>query len=107
MLLVDVYRWATPADPQNQDLKKQLAAAIAIAAVQVLSEATSTTNHANRILWAKRAIATANAPHDMALQMIWGVMANVAIQNEITASGTVPDGDMQFTVNSLVDTYAP
>lgn len=106
MQLVTVWEWATqPAT--NANLKKQLAAAIATAAVQVLAEDYKTWNHANRVTWANTVLATPDAPSEEADQFIWGVLGNVTIQGELETNGTVPDGDLQFTVASLIDTYAP
>lgn len=105
MQLVDVYNWATePA--ANATLMKQLAAAIATAAVQVLAEPETTYNHDKRIAWARACLATPEAPLEMANQMIWGVLGNVTVQGELQSTGVVPDGDLAFVVASLVDTYA-
>jgi len=107
MLLIDVYAWATQPD-QNATLKRQLAAAIASAAVQVLSEDPVTPNNTNRQLWAKRVLATPTAPLGMADQMIWGCLGNVAIQNELAAPGShVPDSDLEYCVSTLIDVYSP
>lgn len=105
MLLIDVYRWGTDSS-KNGDLRKQLAAAIATAAVQVLAELPETVNHADRLMWAQSVLATPDAPAAMADRMLWGALGNPAIQNELQQDGAVPDGDLQFTVNSLVNTYA-
>lgn len=106
MNLTDIYDWATAPD-QRAILHKQLAAAIASAAVQVLSEDVKTFNHGNRVAWASRVLLTPDAPGKMADQMVWGVLGNATILGELAANRTVPDGDMQFTVNSLIDVYAP
>lgn len=107
MLLLEVYAWATGGHA-NGDLKNQLAAGIAVAAVNVLAESTDAHNHANRVLWAKRVLNSPQSPLDMANQMIWGVLGNTTIQGELAAEGSVvPDGDLFFVIASLVDTYAP
>lgn len=105
MLLIDVFGWATDVD-RNATLKKQLAAAIANAAVQILAEPETTYNHERRVTWARSVLASPDAPAKEADQMIWGVLGNTTIQGELGAGGTVPDSDLQFTTNSLVDTYA-
>jgi hypothetical protein len=85
-----------------------LAAAIAAAAVGVLSESPDFHNHPNRLSWAKRVLISPDAPGTMADQMIWGVLGNVTIQAELEAEGSVvPDGDLEFSVGQLIDTYAP
>jgi hypothetical protein len=107
MNLVDVYAWATQPD-KNAALCKQLAAAVAVAAVQVLSEVATYPNHANRLLWAKRVLLTPAAPLAMADQMVWGVLGNATVQGELAATPfAVPDGDMQFVVSTLIDVYSP
>lgn len=106
MQLTEVYAWATESD-KNAELKKQLAAAIASAAVQILAEPNTTFNHANRVAWANSVLDNPTAPLQQADQMIWGVLGNVTIQSQLAAGGAVPDGDLQFVVNSLVDTYSP
>ncbi len=106
MLLIDIYSWATqPA--QNTVLVKQLTAAIATAAVQVIAESADIPNHAGRILWAKRVLATASSPGEMAQEMIWGLLGNGTIQADITATGTCSDYDVQYVVtNNLINVYA-
>ncbi len=106
MTLIQMYTWAVGVTLQSQNLRYQIAAALAIAAVAVLNEATNTANHANRLVWATSILATAQAPLEAANQVIWGVLGNPTIQGELAASGTAPDGDVQFVVNGLVNTYA-
>lgn len=106
MQLSNVYTWATSTE-ENAEFKKQLAAAIATAAVAVLAESRDVANHDRRRVWAASVLASPNAPLDMANQMIWGVLGNTTIQGELSANGVVPDGDLAFTINSLIDVYAP
>lgn len=105
MDLSTVWQWATQPD-HNAELKKQLAAAIATAAVQILAEPEQTYNHERRVAWARSVLESPDAPGKVADQMVWGVLGNVTIQGELDANGTVPDNDLSFTVASLVDTYA-
>lgn len=74
--------------------------AVATAAQQVLAEAPSTVNHTARVAWAKLALKDAAL---MADEMMWGVVGNPTIQN--LAAGST-DNDIQFVVNSLIDTFA-
>lgn len=107
MLLADMFKWAAPSQPSNEDLRKQLAAAIAMAAVAVLTESANTANHANRLTWAKRVIATRDAPIQMADQMAWGLLGNATIQAALATTGVAADSDVSFVVASLIDVYAP
>lgn len=84
----------------SSDLMNRTTVAVAKAAQDVLSEAQNTPNHAARLDWARAALDDARR---MADRMLWGVLANGAIQNSGEASS---DSDIQFTVNSLIDTYA-
>lgn len=106
MSLILMYTWAVGVTTQSQNLRMQIASALAVAAVQVLNEATNTTNHAARLVWASSILATAKAPLEAANQVIWGVLGNTTIQAELVATGTAVDGDVQFQVDSLVNTYA-
>jgi hypothetical protein len=74
--------------------------AIATAAVQVLAEATSVTNHLARAAWASKALEDRRG---MARKMAWGIMANTTLQ---VSGDAMLDSDLQFTVNSLVDAFS-
>ena len=69
------------------------------AAVDVLNEDTGTTNHANRVLWAQ-AVLLSNAKSN---EMKYHILQNATIQALGNAS---TDNDVQFVVNSLIDTFA-
>jgi len=74
-------------------------AAVAIAAVAVLREDPQTVNHANRLLWASKALGD---PVSMGKKMIWGVIGDANVQ----AAGANPsDAIVQTSVNSLVDIF--
>lgn len=74
--------------------------AIANAATNVLNEAVATANHTNRVVWAKSALNDAPA---MAEKMMWAVCANASLQSSGNAA---LDSDIQFVINSLVDTFS-
>ena len=82
------------------NLKNRTTAAIAKAATDVLNEDPGTANHANRLVWAGSALDNATA---MAERMMWGVLSNATIQANGESS---TDNDIQFVVNSLIDSYA-
>ena len=105
MQLTNVYDWAT-LDQANANLKKQIAAAIAVAAVNVLAEPIATEHHMERAAWARKVLATSTSPLEEATQMIWGVLGNATIQNDLQTNGATTDANVQFVVDSLVDTYA-
>ena len=81
-------------------LQHRAMVAVATAAVAVLNEAGSTPNHAARLAWASKALAD---PPGMARKMTFAIMANATLQ---TSGDTMLDSDLQFVVNSLVDTFS-
>jgi hypothetical protein len=84
----------------SQNLKNRTVAAIAKAAQDVLNEDAGTANHAARVAWASAALADTPT---MAERMMWGMLANATIA---AAGDAATDNDIQFVVNSLVDTFA-
>jgi hypothetical protein len=84
----------------NSELRNKVTVACSIAAQAILSEATSTDNHAARLLWARAALVN---PQEEATRMMWGILGNPTIQNAGAAS---TDGDVQWVVNSLINTFA-
>jgi len=81
-------------------LRNRVAAAVAKAAMDVLNEDSGTTNHANRVIWAKDALVNADS---VATRMMWGVLGNATIQSNGEASS---DNDVQYVVNGLINTFA-
>jgi hypothetical protein len=85
-------------------LRKQVAAAIAIAAKQVWDEDPATENHVKRMRWAKSVRLNGDqGPILEAASMIWLVLENATIQASPT---TATDNDVQFVVNSLIDSVS-
>lgn len=83
-------------------LLDKFTAAVAIAAEVVRTEATGTTNHTNRLLWAKSAYSD---PHAMAAKMTWAILAqNQAASNAAILAAT--DATIQTAVNNAVDVFA-
>ena len=99
MAYADIYAAAVSVD---SPLLKQTAVAVAKAAADIFNEGGEgqPANYADRLSWARAAIAD---PPAAAAKMIWKVLENATIQ---AAPGEAVDGDVQFVVNSLVDTFA-
>lgn len=85
---------------QSGTLKPRVTAAVAKAAQDVMNEPANIANHAARVAWATVALNDAPA---MAERFLWGVVGNASIQTSGDAS---TDNDIQFVVNSLIDTFA-
>lgn len=81
-------------------LRKRVVAAIAAASQDILNEDDTTSNHENRVIWARNSL---NNAHNAAEEMMWGVVGNASIQTNGNSSS---DNDIQFVVNSLIDTFA-
>ena len=73
------------------------------AAGDVINEAESVENHANRLAWARKVTQGASSPVTEAERWIWSVLENATIQ---AAPTEATDNDVQFVVNSLVNTMA-
>lgn len=80
----------------------KLQMAIWIAAAAVKSEPAGTPNHANRLIWAKKAVKKDSDPDEMRT-----VAINASANDAIGAAGAqATDADIQFVVNSLIDDLA-
>lgn len=90
--------WALRYNSEN--LRRRTSVAVARAAFDVLNEPALTPNHVNRAQWAKAALRDAEA---MTQRMFWGLVSNATIQASGEASS---DGDIQFVINSLIDSVA-
>jgi hypothetical protein len=88
----------TSGDP----LKLQIRVAIVVAANAILNEATGTTNHANRLIWAKEAV---SSPDTEAQKMLWAVLAQNAALT-VTQITTASDSAVQTAVNNAVNLLA-
>ena len=100
MAYTDIY---TAATDDTHVLRKQVAVACSKAAYDISNEDPETANHANRFRWARKVLASNDAPLTEAGAMIWKVLENAVIQ---AAPDTSPDGDVLFVVISLVDVFA-
>ena len=85
---------------QDESFISRIAAAVGKAATDVINEDPGTTNHANRLLWAKGAMANIDS---VTPAYAWTIVQNATIQ---TAGVEATDNDIQFVVNSNVNSWA-
>ena len=84
-------------------LTNRTISAVLNAANAVINEDPGTANHANRLVWAQAALASREGLSAAADEMFVGVCSNPTIQ---TTGNDATDNDIQFVVNSLVNSYA-
>lgn len=96
MALTDIYSLVHG----NVELQQRFEAARIKASWDVLNEDESTTNHAERLIWANGIIG--NTKNNINEEYV-RFLSNSTIQSEGNAA---TDSDIQFVVNSLVNTYA-
>ncbi len=96
MAYVDIYRIAVEDGPSLQ----RMTVAVAFAAQEVLAESDQTPSHAQRITWARNALAD---PRAMARKMIWAVLADPVI---VGAGGGVTDAQIKTAVASRVTDFS-
>jgi len=85
-------------------LQQQAETAVVTAATQIQNEDPGAPNHANRVLWADWAVGSSTTA---VVAFMWPVAMNPSIVASVVADPTgagVPDGDVQFVVNSNLDT---
>ena len=84
------------------DLKNKLDVACIIAAETIRTEDAGTTNHANRLLWAKAAF---SSPRSVSEQML---MALLAANKDVTVASiqAATDAAIQTKVDAAVDVFA-
>jgi len=94
--------YALFADNAN-DIHKKVARAIDLAARDVINEDEGTANHAIRIVWAQ----WMRADPDRVIAEAHRAMLRVLDNATVSAAGnTATDNDVQFVVNSIVNTMA-
>lgn len=87
---------------QADRLRQQVKAAISVSALAITGEAAGTTNHANRLAWAKAAL---GAPDHEVDRVVWYVLAaNVAATTAQVNAAT--DAQVQANVDSAVNLFA-
>lgn len=87
---------------ENPALVKHIRVACMIAAEAIRTEAAGTTNHANRLIWAKAAFAD---PVTVGQRMVWAVLAQNAGAALASITGA-SDATVQTAVNAAVDVFA-
>ena len=81
-------------------IQSRLTVAIIKASTDILNESALTSNHVNRLIWSKNAIKDVNSKIE---QMYWPLVMNSTIQ---TGGEGSSDSDIQFVVNSFIDSFA-
>lgn len=84
----------------DTDLYRKEVVAVFKAATDIIVEDPQTANHANRVAWAQAALLD---PKAKANEMRLSVLQNATIQ---TLGDASTDNDVQFVVNSLVNSFA-
>jgi hypothetical protein len=86
----------------SSDLRNRVSVACIVAAEAVRGEDVGTTNHTNRMLWAKAAF---NNPDAISRQML---MALLAAEKDSTSAAIMAatDAAIQARVNAAVDVFA-
>ena len=91
---------------ENANFKKQVIVACRKAGIDIMNEDPQTSNHEDRLRWAQNVLAYNGVTHaDMVQSMVAAVTGNATLQ-AAAPSGPWLDGDIQFVVNSLIDTQA-
>ena len=85
---------------REHDFWQQVAGACIKAAHDIENEDPGTENHADRIIWAASVRENAKA---MSILMLADVLNNADIAADVE---NATDSDVQWVVNSLIDTYA-
>lgn len=85
----------------DERLRLKAKAAILIAAGGIRTEATTTTMHAERVLWADMVFQNPDAMRD---RMMPALLSNGSIQ---TNGADSPDNDIQFVISASVNDFAP
>ena len=89
-------------EAQDGNLFIKVKVACFIAANAITAEGSATTNHANRLLWAKQVY---EDPEREARRMLWAVLAANQTQTLATIQGAT-DAQVQSAVSAAVDVFA-
>ncbi len=87
---------------QNGTLTDKIRVACVVAAGSIMAEAITTTNHVNRLLWAKQVF---NNPEGAQRGMVWAVLAQNKMAT-LAAIGGATDSQVQAAVDAAVDIFA-
>jgi len=83
-------------------LRQQIKMAIAMSALTITNEAAGTTNHANRLIWAKAALAN---PDNEVNRVVWYVLAANASAT-IAQITSATDATVQTNVDAAIALFA-
>lgn len=86
----------------NTGLVNKVRVAVVVAATSIMTEAGTTTNHANRLIWAKTVFAD---PASAGQKMMWPVLAQNRALTLAQITGAV-DADVQTAVDAAVNVFA-
>jgi hypothetical protein len=86
----------------NDVLNAKIRVGVFIGAEAVRTEAPATTNHANRMKWAK---AVFSDPDEAAKKMIWAVLAQNQAQT-LAVILNATDAQVQVAINAAIDVFA-
>lgn len=86
----------------NTGLLNKVRVAVVVAATNIMTEADTTTNHANRLLWAKSVFAD---PAAAGQRMMWPVLAQNKTLTLAQITGAT-DSDVQTAVDAAVNVFA-
>lgn len=86
----------------NTALVNKVRVAVVVAATGVMTEADTTPNHANRLLWAKTVFAN---PADAGQRMMWPVLAQNRASTLAQITGAT-DAAVQTAVDAAVNVFA-
>lgn len=100
MAYTDIYDAATD---ENHVLRKQVWGSLHKAATDIVNEDPETENHGRRARWAKKVLGSLAVSLSEAENAMGAVLQNATIQSNPTTS---TDSDVQFAVNSIVNTLA-
>ena len=87
---------------EDHILYLQTEAAVARAALDILSESTGTPRHEARVKWAQKVFRTGDGPRIEAGKFIWRVLANNTIRNDPL---NATDANVQAQVDAVVNDY--
>ena len=86
----------------NTGLINKVRVAVVVSATNIMGEAPATTNHANRLLWAKLVFSD---PASMGAKMMWPVLAQNRAATLASITGA-DDATVQSAVDAAVNVFA-
>jgi len=95
----------------NPNLKTRAASAFAAAAQDIMNELSTVTGHTERFAWASTILLSpgGNGPDNEVDRAIHLILRNATVADGYvadTSGSTVNDGDIQFTINGLINVLA-